>query len=115
VPHENPTGQNHESFDDIDKEWSELQGNEAQAIERSRKELKELLLPFSDALDEMPASNPDKKLLREITTALGTLLNPDGLQSRSSRMLVARQALAEAHAAAKRTFEELHTAEERTS
>lgn len=105
--HEIPAESNNREPDDLDREWSQLQRGEAEAIEQSRTKLKELLLPFSDALSEMPASNPDKKLLQEVTHALGTLLNPDKLQGRESRMLIARQALAEAHAAADKTFEEL--------
>jgi hypothetical protein len=68
----------------------------SEQIESTRAELKSRLLPFSDLIESLPADYADRPALIEIVSALGTLLNPDHLEDRHSRLRMAELALANA-------------------
>jgi hypothetical protein len=68
----------------------------SEQIESTRAELKSRLLPFSDLVESLPADYADRAALIEIVSALGTLLNPDHLEDRHSRLRMAELALSNA-------------------
>lgn len=85
--------ESNEAAQDIDAESQ----SEALIAEAIRGELKEMLMLFSDRLLMMPDSHPEKRLLSNVTEALGLLLTPKHLRSDLSRMKLASQPLEAAH------------------
>jgi hypothetical protein len=64
--------------------------------EAIRAELKEMLMHFSDQLLLVPETYPERRLLMDVTEALGILLSPKELRSDISRMKLALGPLAKA-------------------
>jgi hypothetical protein len=89
--------------------------SDAIIAETIRAELKEMLMHFSDRLLLVPETYRERRLLMDVTEALGILLSPGEWQSDLSRMRLAFRALVRARDDVEKRYKRLSGEAESTA